>query len=201
MSLRALLVLPLLALPGCWHGKSVDARVDLKGKRLLIIPFAQGERLEFDSRTGRDLAERIGTLIAQAAPKRSAVIDSREAERLLPAVRDRGTDWLKLGRALKADLLLLGEIREHRLRDKGQLTSWRGTLVLDYRVVDAATGAVAISVPGRTFHFPEDNSQINEDFNYGADPFTDPDRLARGLLESAARAVAWEFLDHEEPVR
>lgn len=199
MNPRAFLILPLMALTGCFMtGRTIEARVPMAGKRLLIIPFAQGERLEFDSRIGRELAEKVGTLVSREGPKKSAVVDSREAERLLPAVRNRNTDWRKLAAALKADYLLLGEIRDYRLRDKGALTSWRGTMVLDYRVVDVAKGSTVISVPGRTFHFPEDHSAINADFNYGADAFADRDGIALGLVEAAAESLAWEFYDHKD---
>ena len=182
-------------LAGC--GGTVDARVPLKGRRLLVIPFRQGSAAEFDSPLGRDLAQALNAALAPNLPRKAALLDFRDAERLLPVPRGALVDWPRLGRTLRADLVLLGEIREHRLRDPKTTGLQRGTLVVDYRVLDAAAGAVRLTVPGRTFHFPPDNSGSEEGFNFGMDAFADPAKVSRGLMDAAAEGIAEDFYDHE----
>lgn len=191
------LVLPLVlvvSLAGCASGSALPPRVALKGKRVLVIPFGEGERRAFSSDLGRQLALGISAVITSYAPKKCAVLDFRDVERL---AEDPGVDWRAVGVAAKADFLVLGSIREYRLREPKDLTTRRGTLAVEYRVLDVAAGSNALLVPERRFHFPPDNSQREQGLNYGADAFTDPGEIAKGLLQEACAGIAGEFLDRE----
>jgi hypothetical protein len=122
------------------------------------------------------------------------VLDFRDVERL---AKDPEPDWRAVGVAAKADYLVLGSIREYRLREPKDLTTRRGTLSVEYRVLDVAAGSNALLVPERRFRFPPDNSRTEPAFNYGGDVFTDPGEIAKGLLQEACVGIAEEFLEHE----
>ncbi len=196
------LLLPLLtlalALPLAGCSKTLPARINLKGKRLLVIPFAQGPAREFDSTFGRDLADATsGAVRSSPLPKGAAVLDFRDAERLMPRGRTESPDWPRLGAALKADYLLLGEVKLYQLRDPKALTTRRGTLIVAYRVLDVAHASYALLVPSRTFYFPPQKPGDTE-FAFGTDSFAKAEEIAGGLLATAARGLAEEFYEREE---
>jgi len=182
-----------LSLAGC-SASAVPARVSLEGKRILVIPFGEGDRRPFSSDLGRQLALGVSAVIASDPPKKCILLDFRDAERL---AKDPEVDWRALGAAAKADYLVLGSVREYRLREPKDLTTRRGTLVVEYRVLDVATGGNALLVPQRTFHFPPDHSQHEQSFNFGGDVFTQPEEIANGLLKEASIGIAEDFLEHE----
>ena len=184
----------LLLVAGTMGCGSVPPRVHLEGKRILVIPFGEGDRRPFSSDLGRQLALGVSAVIASSPPKKCAVLDFRDVERL---AKDAEVDWHALGAAAKADYLVLGSIREYRLREAKDLTTRRGTLAVEYRVLDVAAGSNALLVPERRFHFPPDGSRDEQAFNYGVDVFTDPGEIAKGLLKEASAGIAEEFLEHE----
>ena len=195
----ALLCLVSVGVAGC-GSNAVDARVPLKkGQRILVVPFAQGKAKCFESRLGRDLAGGISATLIPFLPKEAGVLDQGSAEALLPVPRTDSMDWGRLGKALKADWVVVGVIRDYRLRDPGTLTTRRGTMVVDYRILDVARGMVALEMPGRAFHFPLDRSD-DPAVNYGMDVFTGSEEdIATGLMEVSAFGIASEFFDHELP--
>ncbi len=182
-----------LLLTGC-SDSAIPPRVPLEGMRVLVIPFGEGNRRPFASDLGRQLALGISAVIAAAPIEKCAVLDFRDAEHL---AKDPDVDWRALGEAAQADYLVLGNILEYRLREPKAPTTRRGTLSVEYRVLDVAAGANALLVPERTFHFPPDNSDYEQAFNYGTDVFTDPGEIAKGLLREAAAGIAEEFLERE----
>ena len=179
-----------LLLAGCG---THPASVPIEGKRILVIPFSEGARPPFESRLGRELAVGISAVILDERLENAAILDFRDVEGL---AKGTDVDWRAVGVAAKADYLLIGNIREYRLREPKDLTTRRGTLAVEYRVLDVATGADVLLVPMRTFHYPPDTSRHEESFNYGVDIFTDPGKIAQGLLLEASLGIAGEFLEH-----
>gem|GEM_PF-5951321 len=178
----------LLLLSGC--SSTLPARVSLKGKRVLVIPFAQSPAREFDSTLGRELAANVSALASVAVPKALGVVDFRDAERLMPRSRTESVDWIRLAQAMKADFVLLGEIQDYRLREPKNLTTRQGTLVVSYRVLDVAKGVNLVVVPARAFLFPPVQ---DSEFSIGEDLFTKSDVIAAGLMATASRGIAAEF--------
>src|SRR5262245_30887072 len=116
---RVLLALAALSVSGC--STTLPPHVSLKGRKLLVIPFPQGPARESESTLGRGLAAGICASTAAKLPKGAAVLDFREAERLMPHGPSVPVDWARLGTAMKADVLLLGEIKDYRLKDPKSL--------------------------------------------------------------------------------
>lgn len=188
------LTLLLVSLTGCSDDK-VPARLSVAHRRFLVTPFAEGTGRPGDSDLGRKVALAISARIAREMPEGTALIDFRDVASRLPA--SGPVDWLRFGKDAGVDLVLVGTISSWRLKDPKTVGLRRGSMAVEYRVLDVATGQVLLLEPGRTISFPPDRSRTDPGFNYGTDAFTEPEEILQGLIRQAGMEIGVDFLDQE----
>lgn len=129
-----LLALSGLACRGCLSLTGGDTRgdgdLDLRRKRLFVIPFAtRGPRgaSYFKSTVGRYFSREVAGVIRACCPD----ADVRDADDLpddlidVEVVRE---SWMSIGERLKADYLLIGEIHELRGKEPRAIKLYKGTM-------------------------------------------------------------------------
>lgn len=133
-----LLALSGLACRGCLRLTDGDSRgdgdLDLRRKRLFVVPFATRGASYFKSTVGRYFSREVAGVIRTSCPD----ADVRDADDLpddlidVEVVRE---SWMSIGERLKADYLLIGEIFELRGKDPKTIKLYKGTMRVAARVL------------------------------------------------------------------
>jgi len=180
----------LLVLLGCTAlipaHVTIEPKVNLAKKTLLVVPFSDSQHAYFDSRDGTDLAQLVIREVRQGAPK-AKVVELDELRRLYGGQDLGSLGWQTVGEALGADYVLVGRINSFALRDPRAPNFLLGNIVLELKVVSVADGSVVLSpLPSETTYRWSESG----DADIGTPEFdTTPDRVRQGTLEEAAQRI------------
>ena len=122
----------------------IEPPVDVSGKALLVVPFADAEHGYFDSPEGNLLARMVVEEVRRGEPK-ARLVDPQEVRRLFPGKDLEAVGWKAVGQAVGADYVLAGRIETFTLRDPGNPNLYLGTIALSLKVVDTTDGSVVWS--------------------------------------------------------
>jgi hypothetical protein len=190
------LAAPLTA-PGC---KTFEKpKYEVGDRRLLLVPFR-----DFTISHGHGYGEsEKGKKIVQAfrswteknfAPR---LTDSRTAEgvvrELLDWPREKITtrDWKGLLRGVETDLVLVGELRELRLRDPKTVGFFKGTATARYTLIDAVSGREAFAPTEVKVEYP-----AQKEIDNTLTEFTDPQDIERGLISKLGEQIGKELFGY-----
>lgn len=167
----------------------IEREVNTDGHTVVIIPFKDDNYPYFESRNGSDLSERVAgqmrrhlskTRFVSALPIRKK-FDSAQIENM-------GVD--ELGKAVRADRVLVGNIREFTAQEPKTVGILRGTCRIDLVLFDAPKKQ---SIWRQSFkiHYPERGVGI---------PSTDttPEKIREELLKLTSDTIAKKFYTYKE---
>jgi hypothetical protein len=166
---------------------TIEPKVNLAKKTLLVVPFSDSEHAYFDSPDGVGLAELIIREVRQGAPK-ARVVELDELHRLYGGQDLEAVGWKTVGAAVGAEYVLVGRIVSFTLRDPRTRNLLLGDIVLELKVVSVADGSVVFS-PVRSetsFRWSEtgDPDTGTPDFD------TTPEKIRQGTLQEAGRRIS-----------
>jgi hypothetical protein len=186
-------ILPLI--PGCslFQGDLIDPVIDVEGKRLAVIPFKDRLNPYFESEPGTQMAETIAYNLQKNAEE-LRVVDFNLLNALSQKEDLSRCTLEEIGRKLRANLLLIGDIKTFSTRQRGEVGILRGKAVIDLRAIDlAAEGKVAWK--GRVeVHYP---AKGPASWGISTTEATEED-IRYGLIRRAAKKIAEKFYPHED---
>jgi len=184
----------LLVLLGCGlfvpTHVTVEPRVKLAKKTIVVVPFSDSRHAYFASPDGTELAQLIIREVRQGAPK-ATVVELDELRRLYGGQDLGSLGWQTVGAALGADYVLVGRINSFTLRDPRSPGFLLGNIALEVKLVMVADGSVVLSPPlsETTYDWSETGSP-----EIGTPEFdTTPEKTRQGTLQEAARRIG-DFL-------
>ncbi|GIW72071.1 MAG: hypothetical protein KatS3mg102_1613 [Planctomycetota bacterium] len=190
----------LVAPWGCAGHTVIDPVVDIEGRRLVVLPFAEAQLARYDSVRGNELARRIAERLLELrrVQGEDEVVDVVRFEDLVAAVREVDPRTLApaaIGARTGADLVLLGEIVEYRTRLPGDVGLLRGRAEVELRVLDLRAGSQrpVFASRLRVVYPPEDGSGAGVLASGEADEAV----IERGLQAALVRRIAELFTYHE----
>ena len=145
-----------LAAWGCLpdKGGTTGAEVRLGNKTLAVLPFATLNRSYFESKLGARLSRDTAKFVRTGCPQAKVLDADGVVERVAPPKAGRFS-VIKLGEALKADYVLIGEIDDLSGKPPGSFGVLAGKMVVSARVVDvAARKEVWTTISPKTFRYP-----------------------------------------------
>lgn len=136
-----LLLLLVFGGEGCWllYGEGAP-KLDAANKRVLIIPFQDRWAYYYHSADGEALADSASRRLAQLS-SRTELIEAESAQSMLPPTEPTHKDWQEIGKALRADYIVMGEIVSLTTREPDVIGMLRGKLVARVAVFDSSTGS------------------------------------------------------------
>jgi hypothetical protein len=162
-AIAMMLGLPVALVSGC--ADFVPPRWDASELRLVAVPFRdstadRNQRWYGESERGRALVRHFRLWAEENGVGRFVV--GTDEERISRAVanwlepRIRPEDWRRILTGVDADVVLLGEIVEFRLRQPNDVNIFRGTAKMQYQLVAVRTGKTVYNTPTpRDVEYPE----------------------------------------------
>jgi hypothetical protein len=197
------LLVPLLA--GCsWLfgiGGNTDAEVPLKRGTLLILPYSMPARSYFESTFGERFAKDVQTAVARACPSARIL----GPEDLPEGLKEEGVRTIKvgevidpealyhIGRRLKADYVLVGEIHTIQSKKPKSFGVLQGRMVLSARVADVKELKIAWRTDHATFTYPK--KVFDEEMPAAIED--DENIVLRKVMVEAARGLTEPFAGRE----
>ena len=157
------------------------SRVDLHGKRLVVLPFATPNRQRFESMVGARFSKEIAELVRDGCPS-ATVLEAEELPKEIDGHAMADLSVMELADGLKADYLVVGEILALRGKDPKSFKVLHGTMVLSARVVDVAKAELVWKTERRTFHYPK---------LLGGEPIPAMEQDEGKVIEKVMREGAW----------
>ncbi len=198
-----LLSLVCLAAVGCQQDL-IEPEFDVNGKTMVVIPFKSWKDGYFDSKQGIDLAKAITLRVKlNADSEELKMVSMEELEKLDEQQDIRSMSWEELATELGADYVCIGEISDFETSLATDIGLMRGKMRCEVQVLDATRNNRLVFNEEDEFRYPD--VQTNEFIGYSTLNKTEAD-IERGLLASAARALALHFYSHfpdeaKKPVR
>lgn len=171
---------------------TMKAEYTIGATPVVVIPFRDPARGYLESGDGIDLA----TLVVGELQMRTAAT----AVRSDVPVRTRfaGQDlekagWVEVGKAADAQLVLVGDIQEFRLRDPKTQGLLRGYTRVNLRVFDVQKNGIVYSAQGIETWVP--------DYGIGvAESDASPERLRNALVAATATNIVKKFYTWEKKI-
>ncbi len=176
---------------------TIKAEYTIGQQTIVVIPFRDPAKTYFESNDGLDIATAVeGELVA-----RKAAVNVRSAGPIREKFAGQNLDvagWAEVGRSAGADLVMVGDIQEFRLKDPGAINLFHGYSRLGIRLIDVKTGCVVYASPAIETWCPDFGSATYAPGIPAAD--TTPERVRRGLISATAMKVGQKFYTWEKPV-
>jgi len=170
---------------------TIKAEYVIGAQPVVVIPLKDAARGYYESGDGIDLATTIaGELIARKA---ASVVRSDEMVRRQFAGQNlEQVGWAEVGKAAGADLVLVGDIQDLRLKDPGVIGMLRGYSRVNVRIFDVRKNAFVYAGQAETW-CPD----------YGPGVATgdiSPENLRNQLIAATAMNVVKKFYTWERKI-
>jgi hypothetical protein len=197
------LLIPCLAGCGWLFGITgrTDAEVPLKDETVLILPFSMPGRSYFQSAFGERFARYVQKALVAACPRATVL----GVDDLPQSLKDEGATSIQIGqvienealyhigRRLKADYVLVGEIHSIQSKKPKSFGVLQGRMTLSARIASVPEMKVAWRGDRLTFYYPK--QVFGEDMP--AELEEDENTLIRKLLAQAAVGLTEPFAGRE----
>ena len=196
--------------------ETVKREVNLDGRQVVVIPFKDAEQGYFESADGNDLTERVAhqmrihmpkTRFASAMEVRQKlqgeppkVLNETVSQRALKAIEQQAqymaaADKLQsaspqeMGKVVRADVVLLGTLKEFSTQEPNTTGILRGTCRIELELYDMTrnqttwSGSLTVNYPERGVGVPLGD--------------TTPERIRDRLMTLSADTIAKKFYTHK----
>jgi len=206
-ALRATLVVAaglLSAGASCGQTRIVEAQLDPEGHRMVVMPMKDRLNYHFDSMRGVGLARSVTErLLEQRKEDGDLVMDVvpfEDLEAEVGKVHKDPKDFTPadIGRMMKADLVLIGNIEQFESRIPGDVGISRGRAKVTIKVVETAKPERSMLTRTIDLKYP-DEKLTSSGVLMTAD--ASPEAIEAGLMKSLADKIAKLFYEYEEKVR
>ena len=176
---------------------TMKAEYTIGTQSVVVIPFRDSAKGYFESNDGIDLAEVVtGELVS-----RKAAVNVRSCGPVRAKYAGQNLEligWPEVANAAGADLVLLGDIQEFRLKDPGALNLFHGYSRIGIRIIDAKKNCVVYQSPVIETWCPDFGTATYAPGIPAAD--TTPERVRRGLISATAMKVVQRLYTWEKPI-
>ena len=203
--LASLAVLALAAsswlIAGCSDMETIEAEVEPEDHRMVVMPMKDRLQYHFDSQRGIGLARLITErILAERKKLGEDAMDVVAFEELEEQVAKMHTDPKDLkpedvGRMVKADYVLVGNIESFEPRIPGDVGFMRGRATCSFKVIDVAKPSRPVFAKKLDIKFPEE-TRTSTGVLQTAD--ADVAKIEAGLLEVLAKKIGEVFYPHDE---
>ena len=196
--LSLLLMLMLLMVCGCPLNavssvgspsqRTIEREVNTDGRSMVVIPFKDARHPYFESDDGSELTERVVNEMRRHMRKTRLVSSLPVRDKFDPAGMEKvGVD--ELGKVARADLVLVGDLKEFSTSEPKTVGMLRGTCRIEIVLFDAQKKE-RIWTRSLTIHYP--------DYGPGV-PATDttPEKIRTGLMKLSGDVIAKKFYTHK----
>ncbi len=172
---------------------TIRAEYTIGATPIVIIPFRDAGKTYYESSDGLDLA----MVVAGELQERKAATVRRPDEPVRTQFAGQDIEkvgWAEVAKAAGAQLVLIGDIQEFRLRDPKTQGLLRGYTRVGVRIFDVRTNCVAYASPAIETWVP--------DYGVGV-PESDVSNLAafrNALVSSTAMKIAQKFYTWERKI-
>jgi hypothetical protein len=207
---RALAVLALLGAglsasgATCGTTETIEPEVEPADHRMVIMPMKDRLEYHFDSRRGATVAQTVTDHLARKHKELGGgdameVVPFEDLVAEVGKVRKDPKDLrpADIGRMVKADLVLVGDLERFETRIPGDVAIARGRATVNLKLIEVAKPDRAMFTKKLIVTYPEEG-RTNPGIMLSAD--AGEDAVEAGLLEAVARKVAELFYVHEKPV-
>ena len=186
----------LMVLCGCVDGvvgnpryETVEREVNIDGKKVVVVPFRDVQDIYFESVDGNELTERVGHQMRIHLPK-TKFVSALPIRKKYGPVELEVVPVEQLGEVVRADLVLVGNLKEFSTQEPKTTGILRGTCRVELDLYDVAQKR-SIWRRSLTLHYPERGVGV---------PSTDttPEKIREGLTKLTADAIAKRFYTYKK---
>lgn len=188
-------------LAGCSDLETIEAEVEPDAHRMVVMPMKDRLQYHFDSQRGIGLARLVTERILSERKKQGDdamdVIAFEELEEQVAKLHTDPKDMKPedVGRMVKADYVLVGNIENFEPKIPGDVGFMRGRATVSFKVVDVAKPTRPVFSKKVDVKFPEE-SRTSSGVLQTAD--ADVAQIEAGLMELLAKKIGEVFYPHEE---
>ncbi len=195
----------------------IEREVDLDGKQVVVILFKDADHGYFESFDGSELSEGVAGQMRRHLPKTRfvsamevlqklqgeppKVLNETFSQRALKAIEQIGQYWAaadklqsaspqELGEAVRADVVLLGTLKEFSTQEPKTTGMLRGTCRIELELYDV-TRKQTIWSQSLTVTYPERGVGIPS-------IDTTPEKIREELMKLASDTIAKKFYTHKD---
>jgi len=126
--------------PAC---SSIDRYVppvyDIRGKKVLVVPFRYGNYWHYESKEGNRLGQSLEVALQNDCGGLEAIRDRPVQDEIRKDLSD-SVDWIGYGRRSKVEYLIVGEIEKLGYENPGLVGMFQGRVRVRYEVWDIIAG-------------------------------------------------------------
>ena len=167
----------------------VKREVNTDGHTVVIIPFKDDNYPYFESRDGSELSERVAGQMRRHL-SRTRFVSALPISKKFDSTQIENMEVDELGKAVRADRVLVGNLREFSTSEPGTIGILRGTCRIDLVLFDAPKKQ-SIWKQSFKIHYPERGVGIPS-------IDTTPEKIREELLKLVSDTIAKKFYTHKE---
>lgn len=172
---------------------TVPAKYDVEGKRVLILPMAEGEDgTFFDSDLGYNLAGLLAVSLRNQMAAQDEEVTVLPVDDVAARVKSgvvKHDEFVFMGEQTDADVVMAGRILEYRLKEP-RIQGKLGTIKIAMDVYDVDKGAIVYS-DTFTHRYPVQGELGTPEL----DPYMSEEIFRERFMNYASRVIAWRFFD------